>query len=275
MKIFATPPSGSGSFTAGPLLSGIAGNQNDTVARTPTKGDIIYATAAPLWDRLLIGTQSQALTVSAGGVPAWASLGVVNGATGITSYTSGDLIYASGAATLSKLAIGTNGNFLQVVAGAPAWHLLLATDAAMATNRILGRTTAGTGAVEELTIGTGLSLSAGSLKKAPTVTNLTDAATITVDAAVLGDGGVGRVTLGGNRTLGAPSNPVDGQVIVIEVTQDGTGNRTLSYNAVYLFSTDVPSPTLSTAAGKMDTMAFRYNSTLVKWICLAVNKGFS
>ena len=34
---------------------------------------------------------------------------------------------------------------------------------AMSTNRLLGRTTAGTGAVEEITVGTGLSLSAGTL----------------------------------------------------------------------------------------------------------------
>jgi hypothetical protein len=36
----------------------------------------------------------------------------------------------------------------------------------MATNRILGRTTAGTGAVQELTVGTGLTLAGGSLTNA-------------------------------------------------------------------------------------------------------------
>lgn len=41
--------------------------------------------------------------------------------------------------------------------------------AEMATARILGRTTAGTGAVEELTVGTGLDLSSGQLKLADTL----------------------------------------------------------------------------------------------------------
>ena len=44
-----------------------------------------------------------------------------NGGSGIASYTSGDLIYASGTTTLSKLGIGLNGQYLKVVSGAPVW----------------------------------------------------------------------------------------------------------------------------------------------------------
>jgi hypothetical protein len=51
----------------------------------------------------------------------------------------------------------------------------------MSTNRILGRTTAGTGAVEEISVGTGLSLSAGTLSSTVTagVTNVTATAPLT------------------------------------------------------------------------------------------------
>jgi len=104
----------------------------------------------------------------------------------------------------------------------------------------------------------------------PPVT-LTDAATIAVDASL---GNFYRVTLGGNRTLGAPTNPTDGQKILIEVLQDGTGSRTLAYNAIYGFGTDVTSPTLSTGIGKRDYLGFIYNSTATKWFCLAVAKGY-
>lgn len=100
---------------------------------------------------------------------------------------------------------------------------------------------------------------------------LTDAATIAVDASL---GNYFRVTLGGNRTLGAPSNPSDGQHIIVEVIQDGTGSRTLAYNAIYSFSTDIPSPTLTTTLNKRDFLGFKYNSTADKWYCLAVVKGF-
>jgi uncharacterized Zn ribbon protein len=43
------------------------------------------------------------------------------GGTGFTTYTTGDIIYASAANTLSKLSIGSSGQFLKVVAGVPAW----------------------------------------------------------------------------------------------------------------------------------------------------------
>ena len=43
------------------------------------------------------------------------------GGTGFTTYAAGDIIYASAANTLSKLAKGTDGQFLQLVSGAPAW----------------------------------------------------------------------------------------------------------------------------------------------------------
>jgi hypothetical protein len=59
----------------------------------------------------------------------------------------------------------------------------------MATNRILGRTTAGTGAVEEITVGTGLSLSAGSL----TSTGITGSVGAVDNAILRADVGTGIV----------------------------------------------------------------------------------
>lgn len=43
------------------------------------------------------------------------------GGTGITAYTSGDLLYGSGGNVLSKLNIGTPGQFLRVLSGLPQW----------------------------------------------------------------------------------------------------------------------------------------------------------
>ena len=101
---------------------------------------------------------------------------------------------------------------------------------------------------------------------------LTDATTIAVDAS-LGD--LFTVILGGNRTMGAPTNPVNGQKIMFKIEQDGTGSRTLSWNAIFRFSTDIPAPTITTASGDYDYVGFIYNSTDTKWDCIALVQGFA
>lgn len=46
----------------------------------------------------------------------------VLGGTGYTSYTVGDLLYASGSTALSKLAVGSSGNYLSSSGTAPQWN---------------------------------------------------------------------------------------------------------------------------------------------------------
>ena len=50
------------------------------------------------------------------------TLAAVNGGTAQTTYSTGDLLYASGANTLAKLSIGTSAQVLKVTAGVPAWE---------------------------------------------------------------------------------------------------------------------------------------------------------
>lgn len=73
-------------------------------------------------------------------------------------------------------------------------------------------------------------------------------------------------------TLGAPSNPVDGQTIRIRVIQGGAGSFTLAYNTIYDFGA-TGAPTLSTAAGKVDILAFEYVASLPKWCFLGSMLG--
>ena len=86
---------------------------------------------------------------------------------------------------------------------------------------------------------------------------LTDASTIAWDVQ---SSPVAKVTLGDNRTLGAGTNAVAGQFVSLLVIQDGTGSRTLSFNAVYEFTEDT-APTLTTTASKGDLFVFRYNGS--------------
>lgn len=100
---------------------------------------------------------------------------------------------------------------------------------------------------------------------------LTDGANIATDASL---GNVFDVTLAGNRTLDNPTSPADGQRITYRVKQDATGSRTLAYGTKFRFGSDVASPTLSTAAGKIDYLGFVYKLADDKWDCVAVSKGY-
>ena len=105
---------------------------------------------------------------------------------------------------------------------------------------------------------------------APAVVTLTDAATIAVNAEL---GNLFRVTLGGNRTLGNPTNGADGQLIRVEVTQDATGSRLLSYGPAYDLGS-AGAPALSTSAGAMDVLGFGFDAGAAKWRLLAFSSGY-
>ena len=98
---------------------------------------------------------------------------------------------------------------------------------------------------------------------------LTDQATVTWDASTQD---VCKLTLGGNRTLAAPTNNTTGQFISILVIQDGTGSRTLTWNAVFEFKDDT-APTLTTTASKGDVFVFRYNGS--KWLEVVRNQNLT
>ena len=74
---------------------------------------------------------------------------------------------------------------------------------------------------------------------------------------------VAKVTLGGNRTLAAASGGEAGAFVSLLIIQDGTGSRTVTFNAAYEFKDDT-APTLTTTASKGDLFVFRYNGS--KWL---------
>jgi hypothetical protein len=89
-----------------------------------------------------------------------------------------------------------------------------------------------------------------------TTVALTDAATVAVDLSLAN---YYTLTLGGSRTLGAPSNQNAGQSGVIVITQDGTGSRTLAYNSVWKFPGGT-APTLTTTANAVDVLVYYVES---------------
>lgn len=107
------------------------------------------------------------------------------------------------------------------------------------------------------------------------VVALTDAATITTDAAL---GNTFTVTLAGNRTMAAPTNPTNGQRIIYRIKQDGSGSRTLTWatgtNGSFRFGTTITGITLTTTASKTDYIEWVYNLADQRWDVISVNKGF-
>ena len=97
-----------------------------------TAGDILYATGATTLTKLTKGTAEQVLAMNAGATaPDWGSvdltvlptISVAKGGTNISSFAAGDILYATGATTLTKLVKGSAADVLTMNAGAtaPEW----------------------------------------------------------------------------------------------------------------------------------------------------------
>jgi hypothetical protein len=135
-------------------------------------------------------------------------------------------------------------------------------------------------AVTWLTASTGLAISTTSIAIS-TSTVLSWTGQQTFAEATLTDGAniawalntqqAAKVTLGGNRTLDAATNQVAGGVYVLRIIQDGSGGRTLSFNANYLFPNGTD-PTLSTGIGDKDVLVCHSDGT--NMFCV-INQDFS
>jgi len=85
---------------------------------------------------------------------------------------------------------------------------------------------------------------------------LTDGATINWNASL---GSVATVTLGGNRIIAAPTNLKIGSYI-LHIIQDGSGNRTVTWNSVFKWPAGV-APVLTTTANRRDLFSFVCDGT--------------
>jgi len=126
-------------FTANGVVYG-NGTSALGVTAAGTTGQVLIGNtgAAPTWGALsgsavtTFQTSLSGLTPSSatsGAVTLAGTLGATSGGTGLTSYTTGDIIYASATNTLSKLAAGTNGQILTLASGVPSWAANSATGA--------------------------------------------------------------------------------------------------------------------------------------------------
>lgn len=100
---------------------------------------------------------------------------------------------------------------------------------------------------------------------------LTDASTINTDASL---GNVFDVTIAANRSMAAPTNPVNGKPIMYRVKHSGA-NRTITWNngtGGFAFPNGF-TLALSTVSGRLDIIGFQYNSAKSKWLFTGATIG--
>jgi hypothetical protein len=85
---------------------------------------------------------------------------------------------------------------------------------------------------------------------------LVDGATVNWDMSA---GNIGLWAIGANRILAAPTNLVVGSS-ALRITQDVTGSRTVTWNAIFKWSAGA-APVLSTAGNAIDIVSFIYDGT--------------
>lgn len=211
-------------------------------------------------------TMTAVLSLSAATLRTAKGAAVASGATTNIWQADGNLLHVTGTATITSLGTaGQAGEWRVLVCDAActfthganlvmpgaldvtvaAGDVLMVVADTTTQHRVLSITTLG-GIIKAAT-----AFYLGSYNLTAAEYALTDAGTI---AWNLQSGLFARVTLGGNRTLGDPTNKRTGTWL-LRVVQDGTGNRTLAYHANYKFpgGTD---PVLSTAAGAVDLLSF-------------------
>jgi len=104
-----------GSALGGAAWGGITGTLSDQTDLSTALGNKV-ATTTTVNGHALSGN----VTVSASDLTT-GTLAVANGGTGLSSFTAGDVLYASGTTTLAKLAKGTDGQVLTLSSGLPTW----------------------------------------------------------------------------------------------------------------------------------------------------------
>jgi hypothetical protein len=118
------------------LTTALAATSGGTGQSSYAVGDLLYASTTTALSKLAdVATGNALISGGVGVAPSWGkigltthvsgTLGVTNGGTGLSSATTGDLLYASGTNTWASLAIGSSNKVLTSSGTAPQWSTSL------------------------------------------------------------------------------------------------------------------------------------------------------
>jgi len=117
---------------------------------------------------------------------------------------------------------------------------------------------------------TGMAISGSSVT--PRVVVIADSTSITMNCDTT-DMATQANTQFSGLTINAPTGtPVNGQKLLFRL--QASNNVSITWNAIFAGSTDIPLPTATTGSGKYDYMGFVYNSTASKWQMVGKVFGF-
>ncbi len=174
---------------------------------------------------------------------------VLNGTT-IQELQSADNLIGLTSSTAIQKGDGSTG----LAAAVAGTDYCAATTGSSVLKGLSGSTTAATAGTDFVAPGTATNFTAQQYFGTST---LTDGATISWAANTQQ---VATVTIAGNRTMAAPTGLVSGAFYALNVIQDATGSRTLTWNSVFKW-TGGTAPTLSTAANAKDFFVWRSDGT--------------
>lgn len=257
-----------GGTASAPVVSKIQG----TVIQAPSGSSTQFLNATGGWTAPAGGSGGVQIGGDLGGTSAAPTVSKIQG-TAIEAPTGGAAAYLNAAGTWTTPA-GTGG-------GVQLAGDLGGTSASPEVVKIQGTAiSAPTGSVTAYlnsaggwtTPAGGGGSSGGTLSQyiAPEVTVLTYGSTVAVNAA---SGNAFNLTLTGNAAIASPINAVDGQVIRFRISQNTTGGHTVTWGTAYDFGS-ASAPVLSTAASKLDIVAFEYAASKGAWCYLGTGLGY-
>jgi len=241
--------------------------QNLTVSGNTTFGGAGKVSNTTGWFGVL-GRQSISTNLFVGGntaVIGKLGVGLSNPSQPIHSYSSAAtanyvLVQHSSTYNSGVQMQNSQGTWYSYVGSTGAWEIYGGTSAGVQFSiNLAGQATVNRSLVvtQNLTVSGNTTINGTTTDKSNALSQtLTDGATISWDTSL---GRVATVTLGGARTLAAPTNLKVGTYI-LNVLQDATGSRTLTWNTVFKWTGGV-APVLTTTANARDVFSFFSDGT--------------